>query len=357
MSADPGVPSAGRVRRGIGLFLRPGPLVLVMLLWVVALQSLWSATGSVTYSADSDEPIRSSYEFGIGGVVRMVTEHGVTATHIRWPVLIVNLLACYGLAVLMARAWERATRFRRPAAAFMWMAAAVAGILFLMSVAVSRYYWGYYLSRPPVPDEIREERRVLAVIPIRTQTDAEGQRRIVVQPDFVLADQLARGREDPYYCLYERLLLALEERKALPETVAADLSDLPELHALIRATGILAKAEPGYDDADELGGVAILAEGPAGGQRLFLGVCGPQVSNDHYPYYEMLFESAGGTGSFSYIRGRRFFYDVAGMEGVEWPVIWIGLAMPGLLAGYVIVMVVAPLVRKLRRGAGSGSDG
>lgn len=343
---------------GIRPLLCPSPLVGICLLWVLLLQCVFLTSGSATYSAGGT-PIRSSYRLGIGGPVEIATESGLTTTRVRWPVLIANLLASYGVAVGLARIWERATRFRRPAVSFGWMAAGMLGIMFLLSVGFSRYYWGYALRRPPVLREIREPRRILAVIPIRTETDAEGHRRIVAHADYSLADSLTRAREDSYYNLHPRLLLALDERGALPEAVATDLSAVPEMHALIRHTGILAKPEAGYPDADHLSGVAILAEGPSNRRRLFLGVSGRQAANDHYPYYEMLFESGGtgGDGAFSYIRGHRFFFDVAGIEGMEWPAVWLTLAVPGIATGYALVPVLAIGMRKFRNVTGSGSGG
>ncbi len=108
---------------------------------------------------------------------------------------------------------------------------------------------------------------------------------------------------------------------------------------MIRATGILATPEKGYNDSDLLHGIVVDAVDKSGRRLVFLGLQGMQLSNDHFPYYEMVFSIRPGMPELSYVRGQRFFYDWAGIEGLEWFGIWLLLSVPGIAAGFVAVTI------------------
>ena len=86
--------------------------------------------------------------------------------------------------------------------------------------------------------------------------------------------------------------------------------------------------------------------GPAGEPLLFVyaSASGPSgaVSNDHYPYHEFVF-AAPAAGPPQLLAFQRFYYDVAGMEGWEWPVLFRVFAV-GLLI-LVIPLAALPSVR------------
>jgi hypothetical protein len=63
----------------------------------------------------------------------------------------------------------------------------------------------------------------------------------------------------------------------------------------------------------------------------FAGVRGGEVSNDHHPYYEFLFTTDSPGAAPKLLSSQRFYYDVAGMEGVEWPVLLPVFALYGLI--------------------------
>jgi hypothetical protein len=66
--------------------------------------------------------------------------------------------------------------------------------------------------------------------------------------------------------------------------------------------------------------IARLSGGPSAyRQALWVGAAG--VSNDHHPYYEFLFTTDSPGAPPKLLSSQRFYYDVAGMEGVEWPVL------------------------------------
>jgi hypothetical protein len=147
----------------------------------------------------------------------------------------------------------------------------------------------------------------------------------------------------------ERGLYGLEERGLLPAEHSTDLGSLPPLYPLIRKTGILAVPDEGYVEADLLEGILVDGIGEEGRRLVVMGLKGQQVSNDHRPFYELAFAAPAGSKDLTCLRGQRFFFDVAGIEGMEWYVIWPMLAIPGVLAGGAIFTTVASLLRLRRR--------
>jgi hypothetical protein len=111
---------------------------------------------------------------------------------------------------------------------------------------------------------------------------------------------------------------------------------MDELHGLIEGSGALEMSDPGYRSSHQLDGLAVDAVDREGKRMLILAFRGGQLSNDHYPYYEMLFRAPQDPARLEFVRSQRYFYDAAGMEGFEWYVIWPVLAVPAMIIGMVI---------------------
>ena len=103
------------------------------------------------------------------------------------------------------------------------------------------------------------------------------------------------------------------------------------LYQVLDETGRLEAGEAGYPDAKELSGIVVEALGRDGRPQLFVGVRGGEVSNDHHPYYEFLFAIDSPGGHPKLLSSQRFYYDVAGIEGVEWPAFLPFLAFSALI--------------------------
>ncbi len=337
--------------------LKWSPLAALFFILVLLMECTLLGSFTGTYSPDRDQPVESCYSMGVGAPVQISTVGDATSIHVRWLVLFGNLLFAYVLAAILAHAAGRMTGFRRPARAFGGVAAIIIGIIFLASISFSRWYWGYWFSRPPVLREIHEVAEVTAVVPIMTQADEQGNRTIIPQSDYSLADQLEYARKDPYYGLDERLLLALNDRKLLPETVQTVMPDIPALFPLIQRTGILARPEDGYEDGDLLMGVLVMARTATGQRYMFVGAHGQQVSNDHRPYYEMLFAATGPSNTNDFVRGQRFFYDTAGIEGAEWYLMWPALSLFGIPLGFLAFTLLTGLYRAVKRVRESRAGG
>ena len=141
----------------------------------------------------------------------------------------------------------------------------------------------------------------------------------------------------------------MKERRVLPsEAPAISAEHLRGLYRLLDDTGLLEDGEPGYTEAKQLRGVVVEALGRDGCPLLFIGVQGGEVANDHHPYYEFAFAIDSPDGHPRLLSAQRFYYDVAGIEGWEWPVF-----LP-VLAFLALIPTVAVQEFLLSRGRGGG---
>src|SRR6185312_8443969 len=173
----------------------------------------------------------------------------------------------------------------------------------------------YFFHRPALLREMQEITKVTALVPVKTQLIVPGGREFVADSKYSFSNQLARVQEDPYYCLDERVLIDLEKRKLLPAAPATTIPGLPGFYSMVLNSGALANSDEGYHSADALAGVVVDAVDKSGARLVILALTGSSVSNDHYPYYELLFTGGTGGTPLSFKSGQVFFYDVAGIEG------------------------------------------
>lgn len=338
--------------RSILSAFRPSALGILLFALGLLILTAWISVTSATYSFESNVPESSDWSLGPGAPVRIKADPGGVSVDIRWGILAFDVLATYLAATVVARVLARATGLRRPARAYGIVVAGALALAFLASIGLSKVYWGYWFARPPVPRELGDIARVVSVTPV-TVSDGKTAPAVAVRADASLAKDIANGRSDAYYCLDERILLDLERRNLLPPAYATSLPDLPELLALVQGTGLLVEPKAGYEKgAGPRGGVVVDARDRAGGRLVVVGLVGGQTENDHYPYYELVFAGASGSTGLAYIRGQRFFHDVAGMEGAEWYLIWPALSLPAIVLGiplFTLLRLFAVHVRR-RRG-------
>lgn len=331
--------------------LKPTLLSILLMLLVLLSQGEFFSSRTTTISLNRTEPEQSATTFGLGSPITVIAGDGTSSYSIKWFVLALNLATTYVIGVLVAAGLTKATKLRRPAVAYSLVLTAALPLVFIISILISKRLWGYFIARPDLLSEVGEIAQVKAVIPVKTESDASGKRTIVPDRDFSVPDSIASGKEDSYYCLSARILIELERRNLLPASSATTLDGMPELYSLIQTSSRLAKSSEGYDSSAQLRGIVVDAVDKSGGRLVFLGLTGGQLSNDHYPYYEMLFRGRKDAGELSFVRGHRFFYDVAGMEGFEWNSILLFLSVPGTVAAFVIFTMGRVLWnRKFRQG-------
>lgn len=331
-------------------FLRPTALGLLLLVLGLLAQAGVLSVNSITCSYEHGGMEESTWTVGPGGMVSVVAGQDGAKVTVRWGRLALDLLLTYAVAMYLARVLARVTGLRRPALAYGLVTAVSVGLAFLVSIALSRAYWGYFMNRPPVPRAMGDIVRVASVTPVLTVVPEGGAPALAIREDFSFTNALAGGRSDPYYCLHERLLIDLDRRGLLPAVHSVALPpDLPDLVPLIRATGLLAAPAAGYEaEAARLGGVVIDAADGTGRRLVVLGLGSGQVENDHHPYYEMVFTGAAGSPDLAFAGGHRFFYDVAGIEGAEWFVAWPLLSLPAVGLGFLLFTAALVLRVRLR---------
>lgn len=322
--------------------LKPSPLALLLFLLLLLVQSFLLGTNSVAISS-SGETAKWRLNFGIGSPISVLTIDEQTTIEVNWLSLFINLALTYLFSLFVAWLFVKATRFKNPARVF-WKAAVVTfGIAFILSISISKYYWGYFINRPAVLREIKDIESVGALIPIKTKSDPVEGGIVVPREEFSIEERIAAAKEHPYYGFPGRILIELEEADLLPNRPSHSLDGLPPLFPLIRETGMLAVSDEGYESSALVSGVVIDATSHSGQRLLFLSLNGPPVSNDHYAYYEMLFTKERGSPEYRYVRGHRFFYDVAGFEGMEWHGMWRLFSLLGILVVFPMIAIVCAI--------------
>jgi hypothetical protein len=229
----------------------------------------------------------------------------------------------------------------------------LAVLSFLAAIGVSKLYWGYFIRRPSLNRRIHQIEQVISLTTLRSEKQPDGSVRFVISDGYSIADRLSVCRDQrpwvSYYCLEERILAVLDDQGKLP-TLPERMSsqELAALYHQLEATQLLHQGATGYDRARELTGIGLVAEGREGKRYLIVGVTGGEVSNDHHPYYEFLFRLPDHGPDPTLLSCRRFFYDVAGMEGLDglrlWPVFFLlGFMMLTLVVG---LLSIISIVRK-----------
>ena len=214
-----------------------------------------------------------------------------------------------------------------------WLLVGGSAVGVVLATIVSTLYWGFAFRRPVVP-EVWRATSVQSVTPLRAVRTGD-------RCTFEVAhgSDLRRELVDlrPYVSDFPQVrpLVELDDRGLLPAHVGvAPWLEPAALYQSVVDAGILVRGETGYDQAGCNEGYAVELELPGTGPRLLLTTAGPEVSNDHRPYYELLLRREG--TRFVAERKRVTFFDVAGMEGAEWPVLHALFAVLSLLVGGVL---------------------
>jgi hypothetical protein len=191
---------------------------------------------------------------------------------------------------------------------------------------------------------VNEIRHVDRIVAFRTLNALADHYSIVANNDYPLASHLKSARERAPAEFDDRLLLALDRKQLLPADFESSTRDFPELYPLIQRTGRLLASNPGYQSHTDLSGIAVDGRDSQGRRLLFLSFTGGQLSNDHYPYYEMFFREPPAASAFTLVRSQHYFYDASGMEGFEWYVIWMFIAAPGIALGALLFGIIRAVV-------------
>lgn len=326
--------------------LIPTPLAVLLMLVTLAVIGTICRSSSMTISPGSGAPERSEFSIGIGGPIQITTVGESRSWQISWPLLLLQLVAIYLASNRVAIDLVRVTRLHRPATTYGIVGVSLVAITFLSAISVSKAYWGYWFSPPKLLPEASLIAAVKAVAAFKTQQDAAGKPVAVSDFTYSMASLVAAGRKYGSEASEERILVALEDRKLLPDDFSTNMALLPELYGLVSPTAELVKSTAGYDSSADLHGIVVEATDKEGNRCLLAGFRGGQLSNDHYPYYELFFQQEQGTRTWRLIHHQHYFYDAAGLEGFEWPVIWLLLSIVFVPLGMVAFTVARLIIRK-----------
>lgn len=333
--------------------LRPTVIGVIFIVLLLVVQGMFFSRSGWTISSDPHPHFSKFLEWGMGAPLRIDWGNGKSSYVIRWSILLLNLTLTYLAGILLAKILVKLTGLRRPTLTVGKVILAMVLLTFLLAIYCSKLYWGYYFSRPPVFEETNTFDKVPAVVFIQINTDDTGRHSLTSDSGGTFSRiSIPTGWQNPY-AISERILDDLANRYLLPTKPAQTFDGFPDLVALIHKSGVLVPSEKGYNSAHQMSGVAVRALDKSGSPFLFIGLRGGQESNDHYPFYEMLFRGNNDSSEFHLIRSQVFYFDVAGMEGWEWPAIWLYIAIPGIVLGLLIFVIARSLWRLFKRNAQS----
>ncbi|MEO1430363.1 MAG: hypothetical protein AAFV71_15115 [Cyanobacteria bacterium J06633_8] len=240
---------------------------------------------------------------------------------------------------------------------------------FLASIFISKSYWGYYFNPPELPQKVEEFEKVRSVTPVSSIKRNNGTRIFKIDTSNSCIQDIHSGIENlksscgtgkcnSEYCDNSRAVLSLAEQGKLPKKTSYISPDkLNSLYNYLESTKLLYEGEPGYNgelvadsvtgdlvskgDGKRLEGIVIEAEDNNKQSYLFIAVNGGQISNDHYPYYEFLFELPKDKSTPTLVANNRFFYQIGGFEGIlEWNFIWMLFIAIGFILSIPITILL-----------------
>ena len=226
----------------------------------------------------------------------------------------------------------------------------------IIEVSKSKEYWGYYFKRPTIFKEVKDARAIETISVVSTF----GTNTLHKGLDSSL--NLDYYREDPYYATATRALMTFEDVSSDRlfsdwKTILADslkkISDekLQPISSFLFSSDFTVKKSEHYETAESFSGYIIEFKTAPDRAWTYVGVGTPQVDNDHYAFYEMLYRRD--KNSMVLADSQKFFWDFAGYEGQEYsligPVMSLVILIPTALT--LIVFLIIYLVKKKRAPA------
>ena len=197
----------------------------------------------------------------------------------------------------------------------------------ITTTITSSNYWGYAFKRPTIFSEVFQADKVITLSYVTTIPTIKPMMLSVAKDTNRNLEELY-GRKDPYYGCTDRILMVFEDNSH----IHVDLSDFPKIYkdstkkiepskliavsTAIYNSSIIDKGEMSLDFSRILNGIIVEFQTEHNDKFLFTGLCGQEISNDHHPFYEFLFKET--VKGLVLLKKQRFYYDVAGIEGMEY---------------------------------------
>lgn len=187
-------------------------------------------------------------------------------------------------------------------------------------------YWNYAFYPPALDTRLKTVARVVEFSDHRQkQIDKSG------------ICELER-KVDPEYPFDGRAVRLMCETGRLSGTepdVSGEL--VTRLMAALRDRNFFVKSEPGYSSDRQLSWQAIRFISRDEREYIFLEIKGGQVSNDHFPFYEVTAEITEGDTP-QIVQSKHFFFDVAGWENISWESVACVTAASGILLSSLVLL-------------------
>jgi len=194
-----------------------------------------------------------------------------------------------------------------------------------ISTILNYNYWGYAFKRPTIFNEISNTYEVLTISKI-INIDKFGIRTLYSVIDTTISLKCLQGRNDIYYGIKDRPFLVLQDKldgsedffdvdKIYNDTSKKiSFSILKNIENQIYKSNILDFGDNNL--TRQLSGIIIEFQTIDSVKYLLVEIRGGQISNDHYPSYEVLFKEIN--NKYVLENKQRFYTDSAGIEGFEY---------------------------------------
>jgi hypothetical protein len=215
-----------------------------------------------------------------------------------------------------------------------------ASLSIALGLAANYWYW-HYPVRPPAL--LRELRDVQSLRQLSSINDLDGKTTATATPMTAVppASALQWNRPDSLLMPTERILEEFGKRNlAIGSQTPMSSEQLASIWQALEDAKLLLDGNPGYPDAKSLYGYAGAAHLQNGSEILFTAVMGNEYANDHYPYYEAVFEQR--PEGLVIINSLWFFEDIAGIEGAR----WYAVSVPVFLLLMPAMLIVWPIGSK-----------
>lgn len=222
-------------------------------------------------------------------------------------------------------------------------------VAFVTSIVFSRYYWGYYFFRPDTFSELHDAKQVKSItriMPLLSKEPGTPFNNFKMDPRQI---NVPNAAEDPLSSATPRWRA---ERQLLQDNKIRGLVPLTSESVLKRLDLFIDQNRNSFLPHQ------LITDTPYGGvveftddmdhTHFYLSLAGGQVANDHFVYYEMLFDDMSVWDMPS--KWLRFYYDVAGIEGSEW---WV-LTPLGFIALFFVFFPMVLVVDSFRGRASPG---
>jgi hypothetical protein len=196
-----------------------------------------------------------------------------------------------------------------------------------IGAAASLAYWGYAFHPPKLLAELRT---IVAVEQLAEVTGINPTLKHTADIQFVgsIPPQQSLNWNTPWELMpTDRILQELGRRKigiASQRPISTELAEA--MWQAAEDAGILIeKGEPRCVNTKTLNGFVGVARVSDGSEIAFATVAGDEYTNDHYPYYELVFRLDNGRPRL--VNYQMYFVDIAGNEGMT----WLHVAVPAFL--------------------------